>query len=307
MSHIGLAGLLYEWNDLTEAAHHFEEGMAQAASWGHLETLKGSYFGLARLRFAQGLTGEAVELLSEAEALARHSDAPRSVAWVHAMQARMSLAQGNTAGALHWAQTSPLRPERESIRLFTGEHTTLARLMTARGRYDEALDLLARLLQIATEEQWRGLMIEILVLEALAHQASGSLRAAFSPLRKALSLAAPEGYLRTFLDEGAALEELLGRASSYRPMPVYLDAVLSAFRAGSGDSPVRAAGGSSVLTRREREILHHVAAGESNQEIAQQLVLTVATVKRHVSNIFDKLGVSSRTQAVARARQRGLL
>jgi LuxR family maltose regulon positive regulatory protein len=307
MSHIGLGSLLYEWNDLVEAARHFEEGMAQAAAWGHLETLKGAYFGLARLRFAQGLTEEAVELLSEAEALARHSDAPRSVAWVHAMQARMSLAHGDVSAARHWAQTSPLRPEREAMRLFTGEHTTLARLMTARGEYDEALALLERLLQIATDERWRGLVIEILVLKALGFHIRGALRAAFSPLRKALSLAAPEGYVRTFLDEGGPLEELLVRASSYPAMPAYLEVVLAAFKSGAGDRAVRAAGGPPVLTPREREVLQHIAAGETNQEIAQQLVLAVATVKRHVSNIFDKFGVSSRTQAVARARQRGLL
>jgi LuxR family maltose regulon positive regulatory protein len=223
------------------------------------------------------------------------------------MQARMSLAQGNILAALHWAETSPLRPDRETMRLFTGEHTTLARLMTVRELYDEAIALLERLLQIASEEQWRGLMIEILVLEALAFHRRGSLRSALSPLRKALSLATQEGYLRTFLDEGAALAELLSRASSYSAMPAYLDVVLSGFEADSAYSSNRAAGGARVLTGREREILRHVAAGESNQEIARALVLTVATVKRHVSNIFDKLDVSSRTQAVARGRQRGLV
>jgi LuxR family maltose regulon positive regulatory protein len=150
-------------------------------------------------------------------------------------------------------------------------------------------------------------MIEILVLEALVFHGRGSLRAALSPLRKALSLAASEGYLRIFLDEGVDLEALLRHVSSFPAMPPYLEVVLTAFRAGSGDTPAGRGAGARVLTGREREVLLHIAAGESNQEIALALVLTVPTVKRHVSNIFDKLEVSSRTQAVARARQRGLL
>jgi LuxR family maltose regulon positive regulatory protein len=309
IAHVGLGGLLYEWNDLPGAALHFEEGMKLAASWGHLETLKGSYFGLARVRFAQGAREEALELLSQAEALARHSNAPRSIAWLHAMQARFSLAQQNVAAAIRWTQTSPLDPEHEPMRLFTGEYTTLARVLTIQGRYEDALALLEGMLRTATTEQWLGLMIELRVLQALALQARGSIRSALLPLRKALALATSEGYVRTFLDEGEALAELLERAASHDEMPAYLDVLLAAFREGSAPDVLsrRESGRRAVLTPREREVLRHVAAGESNQEIAQQLVLTLATVKRHVSNIFDKLGVTSRTQAVARARQRGLL
>jgi LuxR family maltose regulon positive regulatory protein len=113
--------------------------------------------------------------------------------------------------------------------------------------------------------------------------------------------------MRTFLDEGAPLADLLRRASSDSAMPPYLDVVLAAFTDGDRENAIDQLPADSVLTQREREVLRHIAAGESNHEIAQTLVVTLATVKRHVSNIFDKLGVSSRTQAVARARQRGLL
>jgi len=223
------------------------------------------------------------------------------------MQARLNLAQGNVAAAAHWAETSPLDPNREPLRLFTGEYTTLVRLLTVHGKYDESLALIDRLSSTALSERWLGLMIELLVLQALTLQARGSGRAALGPIRKALSLAAPEGFLRTFLDEGPSLATLLGRASSQGFMPPYLDVVLSAFRggliAGDATNPSR----SGVLTQREREVLRHIAVGESNQEIAQRLFLTIATVKRHASNIYLKLGVTSRTQAVARARQRGLL
>jgi LuxR family maltose regulon positive regulatory protein len=307
MAHVGLGGLLHEWNDLSAAAYHFEEGMKRAALWGHLETLKGSYFGLARVKFATGAGNEALELLDQAEALARHSNAPRSVLWIRAMQARMNLAMGNSAAAIHWLQTSPLHPEHEPMRLFTGEYTTLVRIHTAQGEYDDALAILHELLQVATREHWMGLIIELLILQALVYQARGTVRSAFLPLRKALSLAAPEGYIRTFLDEGAPLAELLTRAASDSAMPSYLDVVLAAFKEGSAGRVAGLLSGAAGLTQREREILHHVAAGESNGEIAERLIVSLATVKRHISNIFDKLDVTSRTQAVARARQRGLL
>jgi LuxR family maltose regulon positive regulatory protein len=102
MSHVGLGSVLYEWNQLEDAARQFEEGSRQALRWGHLETLKGAYFGLARVRYAQGAAGDAFELLDEAEVLARHSNAPRSIVWVHAMQARLHVMQGNIASAIHW-------------------------------------------------------------------------------------------------------------------------------------------------------------------------------------------------------------
>jgi LuxR family maltose regulon positive regulatory protein len=150
-------------------------------------------------------------------------------------------------------------------------------------------------------------MIELRVLQGLAFQARGSLRSALLPLRKALALAAPEGYLRIFLDEGSALADLLARASSHTEMPPYLDVVLAAFKNVAPESTGASHVAGTALTPREREVLRHIAAGESNQEIAQHLVLTLATVKRHASNIFYKLGVTSRTQAVASARHKGLL
>jgi LuxR family maltose regulon positive regulatory protein len=306
MSHVGLGSVLYEWNDLEGAAIHFEEGTRQAVRWGHLETLKGAHFGLARVRFAQGAADEAFELLDEAEVLARHSNAPRSIVWVHAMQARLHLMRGNIAAAEHWYETSGLRPDRYPLRLYTGEYTTLVRLLTMQGEYDQARALIEELFHTAIGERWMGLTIELLVLRALLLHARGTFRAAVPSLRKALSLAAPETYLRTFLDEGPALDALLERATSQDGMPPYLDVVLTAF-----DAEVSAHGGRSssagILTLREREVLRHIAAGESNHEIAEQLVLSLATVKRHVSNIFDKLQVSSRTQAAARARDMRLL
>lgn len=306
MSHVGLGSVLYEWNDLEGAAAQFEEGTRQAMRWGHLETLKGAYFGLARVRTAQGAVDEAFELLGEAEVLARHSNAPRSIVWVHAMQARLHLMRGNVAEAAHWYETSGLQPDRYPLRLYTGEYTTLVRLLTVQGRYDVALALIEDLFHTALVERWMGLTIELLVLRALLLHARGTFRAAVPALRKALSMAEPEMYLRTFLDEGFPLASLLERAASQSAMPPYLEVVRAAFDSAgpphAGNVPAV-----GMLTTREREVLRRIAAGDSNGEIAQQLVLSLATVKRHVSNIFGKLEVSSRTQAAARAREMRLV
>lgn len=306
MSHVGLGSVLYEWNQLDDAARQFEEGTRQAMRWGHLETLKGAYFGLARVRFAQGATGDAFELLDEAEVLARHSNAPRSIVWVHAMQARLQVMQGNIAAAAHWYETSGLQPDLYPLRLYTGEYTTIVRLLAAQGQHDAALTLLEDLFQTAVHEHWTGLTIELLVLRGVILHVRGTFRSALPSLRKALSLAAPETYLRTFLDEGPAVAALLERAASQGGMPGYLNAVRDAFRFETSASGERAPT-SGVLTMREREVLQHIAAGESNNEIAEQLILSLGTVKRHVSNIFDKLQVSSRTQAMVKARQMRLL
>jgi LuxR family maltose regulon positive regulatory protein len=306
MAHVGLGALLYEWNDLQAAATYFDGGMTRATRWGHLETLKGAYFGLACIRYAEGATAEAFELLREAEDVAGHSNAPRSIVWVHAMQARFALRSGDLAQAERWAQMSPLRVEHDPFHMFTGEYATLVRLYLAQHRHDDALGLLNSLFEVATAQHRVGFTIELLILQGMAHGERGAMRSALLSFRKALSLAAPEGYLRTFLDEGPAVADLLQRARLDSTMPPYLHVVLEAFKqdeAHTVPSEIRGA----MLTRRELEVLRHIAAGESNAEIAALLVLSLATVKRHVSNIFDKLGVSSRTLAVARARQRGVL
>jgi LuxR family transcriptional regulator, maltose regulon positive regulatory protein len=306
MAHVGLGSLHYEWNDLEAASRHFEEGVRRATRWGHLETLKGAYFGLARIRFVEGAVDDAFELLREAEDVAQHSNAPRSVAWVHAMQARLYLAHGDIPNAARWAQLSPLHADRDPMHAFTGEYATLVRLQLAQRKFDDALTLLTRLFDVAASQHRVGLSIELLVLQALARSATGDSRAALLALRKAISLAAPEGYLRTFLDEGPGVHAILRRGVLDNTMPPYLHLVLEAFNVPQIDEAPSAVQG-AALSRRELEILHHIAAGESNGEIAEGLGLSLATVKRHVSNIFGKIGVGSRTQAVARARQRGLL
>jgi LuxR family maltose regulon positive regulatory protein len=156
-----------------------------------------------------------------------------------------------------------------------------------------------------------GAVIEILGLQAMLHRALGDIPAGLLHLERALTLAAPEGYVRTFVDEGAPMRDLLRHATAAGIGGAYAQRLLVAFEghAGLASASPRAAvvGLAEPLTAREVEILRLVAAGMKNHAIADHLVISVATVKRHIANTYGKLAVDHRAAAVARARDLHLL
>jgi len=196
------------------------------------------------------------------------------------------------------------------------EYLALAHILLAEQRVDEALGLLSRL-QGAMEATGRqGHLIEVLVLQAAAWQMQADTPSALAVLERALSLAQPEGYVRVFLDEGEPIETLLRLAVARwdkDDVGAYARKLLAAFYAHGAERPVspaatvRAETLIEPISERELEVLHLMAAGWSNQEIADKLVISVRTVKKHVENIHGKLGVSNRTQAAVRARELKLL
>jgi LuxR family maltose regulon positive regulatory protein len=212
------------------------------------------------------------------------------------------------------------------------EHITLARVLIARSKSDlqdgaihEAMSLLERLLHAAGEGGRLGSVIEILVLQALAHEALGNVTPALAPLARALALAEPEGYVRIFVDEGTSVAELLRRTTSQAEtlhMRRYIRRLLAAFEEQEDvhsfgfaqDKPstrsrpsVNAEHVVEPLSERELEVLRLIAQGLSNREISKRLFRALSTIKGHNRMIFDKLQVKSRTEAVARARALGLV
>jgi LuxR family maltose regulon positive regulatory protein len=323
--YVSLGGLFYEQNDLAAAAHYLEEGIKLGEQGADLAILVIGYLTLARLKLAQVDPEGALKLTRQAEQLAQRYNSPYWVAQAAAAQARLWIAQGQSEEANRWAQAQKLDEADKLDYLGEVETITLARLLVAQGKLDQAVVLLGRLLE-ATEAGGRmGRVIEILALQALAYQAQGKADQAISILEQALALAEPEGYVRLFLDEGTSMIELLAAVRDRHPSghrrsavnQAYIDGLLAAYRKDQEKSlhhlpPV---GGSALspqpliepLSERELEILRLIATGRSNGEIAEALFVTVGTIKWHLNNIYGKLDVRSRTQAVARARELDLI
>jgi len=189
----------------------------------------------------------------------------------------------------------------------------LARILIAQGRLDEAARLLERLLKVAEAGGRISKEIEILILQALTHQAGGEADRALSALERALILAEPEGFIRIFVDEGPPVAHLLYEAAARGTAPDYVHQLLDAFSTAeaeqTGPTKTRVPKPQLVdpLSEREIEVLQLIAEGLTNREIASRLFLALNTVKVHTSNIYGKLGVNNRTKAVARARALGII
>jgi LuxR family transcriptional regulator, maltose regulon positive regulatory protein len=235
---------------------------------------------------------------------------------VAARRARLLLAQGEVSAAARWAATRGLGVEDEPSYLREHEYLVQARVLLAEGKPEEARLLLERLLVAAEAGGRTGSEMEILALQALALWAENRKELAVNTLTQALALAEPEDYVRTFVDEGAAMGGLLsavlrarqrGHLDAASRVPARYLAMLLAAVAKEVRTPPAGEQLTELLSERELEVLAHIAAGESNQEIAGTLFVSTSTVKTHINNLYRKLNVSSRTQAVARAREMGIL
>jgi LuxR family maltose regulon positive regulatory protein len=332
--YFGLGDLLREWNDLDAAADLLLQGrtIVLEALATQAETLALGYIALARLQQAQGDGRDAMATLDEFEQVARQRHVvPEMLARGGAARAQLALVQEDLPTAVWWADTSGLQVDDDLSYVCEHEYLTLARVRIAQGRNDparsflrDALQLLARLLDAAEHGGRADSVIEILVLQALACHAQGDLSAALAVLDRALTLAAPEGYVRVFVDEGAPMAALLAQGLGVREwgmgaskhdhgVRAYGQHLLAVYEAAGIEPPVTSHVPTSeppaltldgeVLTARELEVLRLLVAGRSNQAMAEELVVAVGTVKRHVSNIMSNLRVQSRLEAVARARE----
>jgi LuxR family transcriptional regulator, maltose regulon positive regulatory protein len=321
MAHVGLAEVLYERGELAAAHEHAAQGVALCRHLTYTQPLATGYAMLAQIRWAHGDAAGALDAIGQAE---RVKLSPQMVALhnpVPAWRARLLLTSGEVAAAARWVGERGLGAGDEPAYPREREYLALARVLLAEHAPGRALGLLDRLHAQAAAQQRTGSLIEVGALRALALADGGDLAAASASLAEALALAAPEGYVRVFADEGAPMARLLGRLAAAQrtgrvvfPAPVpqrYLDRLVRAFQPAAAAPPATRdtgrAGLAESLSGRELEVLRLLAAGRSNQQIADELVVTLATVKKHVGNVLGKLAAANRTQAVARARVLGLL
>ncbi|MCI0832315.1 MAG: helix-turn-helix transcriptional regulator [Chloroflexi bacterium] len=315
--YVGMSELHLEQGDLEAATQHLLKSEELGEQAAHDAYQYRSRVAKARLKEAQGDLNGALDLLDQAERVYTGGVIP-DLRPVAALKTRVRVRQGRLTEALGWAREQGLSVDDDLSYLGEFEHITLARVLIARYKSDgeersihEAMRLLEHLLKAAEEGGRTGSVIEILVLQALAHEAQGDIAPALVLLERALTLAEPEGYVRIFVDEGDPMRNLLRHATARGIASSYTQRLLSAFDepAQSVSALVKAAAAelAEPLTGREVEILRLIAAGMRNQEIADQLFISLPTVKRHVANAYGKLGVSHRTEAVARANELNLL
>jgi LuxR family maltose regulon positive regulatory protein len=318
----GLADVLREWNELDQAAHLLEQGMELVEGGltveGHVLML--GYITLARLHMARGEYAQALAALDTFTHLAgaRHL-APSLIVRASAWRAHMELMQGNLPAARCWAEQCGLKVSDDDLSYQRERaYLTLLRIGIVEGRENPSASCLQELshrlerrLRDAEAKARRSSVLELLLLQVLVCVAQRERNAAFSALSRALSLAEPQGYVRIFVDEGTPVRDLLRQSLVRGITPHYAATLLAAFRGPAGEDTARFPSHPDLLiepfTKREQEVLQLLAEGASNREIAQRLIVSVGTVKKYVYNICGKLGVQSRTQALARARALQLL
>ncbi len=304
----GLARLSYEWDRLDDAEQNIRQCMEQSRIWGDVGQQAYAWAMQARLEQARHDPEKAQEAMREAERLiGEHPHSPHWSIQVRAELARVSLAQGNLESLSQRVQKRGLKVKDEIPYQRESEYVLLLRVLVARDDHEAAIVLSNRLLQKAETTGQTGLMINALILQALALQGKKATGQALAALEKAFALARPEGYVRSFLDEGEAMTRLLCQAQAHQVGSGYAAVLLSKIGKIPGVLQPSMQLLAEPLTVREVEVLKLIKAGCSNQDIAGQLVISLATVKRHISNIYTKLGVESRTQAVAIGKELKIL
>jgi LuxR family maltose regulon positive regulatory protein len=321
LAYQGLSRLHYEWNDLDAAERYARLGIEYGQRGGLTGLEINSQSVLAFTLQAQHDQGGADQVMGHIVAMTEERHHPVHTAQAAAWAARLRLRQGLTDQAIRWAEARNL-PIEDPALPYTREveYLTLVRVLIVQKHFSAALELLGRLLQAASTDQRTGSLIQILMLQALAFKNQGNHSEAMDAFEHALTLAAPEGYLRTFLDEAEPMRLLLVDLQSWirqkngavlddasLRLLAYAYRLLAAF---SQPAPLASQAPVTLLeplSERELEVLRLISEGLTNQEIAAILVVATSTVKSHINHLYGKLGTTRRTQAIAIARDLGLL
>ncbi len=298
-AYFGLARIFYEWNDMAAAQEYGQQSVHLAQQIEGIDSAVAGEIFLACLKLAQGDVADAAAMLAEVNQSVRRHNFVNQIPEVAAAQVLTLLFQGNLAAAAHLAQTHELPVSR-------------ARVHLAQGDPSKALAVLEPVRQEVEAKEWQDERLKIMVLQAVAHQAHGEKGKAIQLLGDALALAEPGGFIRTFVDEGPPMAQLLSEAAAYGIMPDYTGKLLAVFGTEAQKhenksylSPAQPL--IEPLSQRELEVLQLIAQGLSNREIGERLFLALDTVKGHNRRIYGKLQVQRRTEAVAKARSLNIL
>lgn len=321
-----LCDIYREWNELENAKANLNEALTLIRQTGRESYVNFIRENLQNIALTLDLCDDSVQadaLIEKAVRRVRGYGNEITARELEALQAFLVMRRGGDRSVVsRWAEMSGLSANDEPAFLEEFRQFTFARWLIISGKAKEALPLLSRLITAAEKLSRGRAVIEMLVLQALAQKTLDNEPEALKSLEKALTLAQPESYVRTFVDEGEPLSELLlellkqkGKGwESEKPELLQYVVKLKEVFGPSGPVPTlktTVTPGSEPLpwwyvedplSERELEVLQHVARGLSNQEIAEKLFLSAGTVKRHMSNIYQKLDVHSRTQALERAR-----
>ena len=296
--YVPLGVLFYEINDLESARRHLSTGITLCQQLGMVYyTLMGQR-SLAKLQHVSGAREAAWDTLTAARQLAEKSENPRRWRLIDAAAAELQLREGNVAAAARTLDKATISAESPS----EFERLICARLLMAQNQPRSAERILNALETAAIKEERNGSLITVYVLQALCKRASGNRAAALDRLEQALSLAASPGYRRVFLDEGPAVAVLLPQLRHVAP--AFVIELLQTFPHPSAPTPD---GLTEPVSKTQREVLRLLDFGLTNQEIADKLGISIGTAKWHLHQIFRKLQARNRTEAVTKARERGLL
>lgn len=318
--YVGMSELCREHNDLHLAAQHLLRSKEMGEHTQLPQNPSRWHVTMARILEAQGDLEGALDLLYEAERL-YVSDFFPNVRPVAALITRVWVARGRLIEALDWVREKGLSAQDDLSYLREFEHITLARVLIAQYKSDraesailEAMELLERLLHSAEEGKRTGSMIEILIVQALAHHLKGNIPAALVPLERALTLAEPEGYVRIFVDEGKSMMILLEAALKQGIATNYVHYLLTAFGKAEDIKPAKEVVNDPLnkaqsetqiepLSERERDVLRLLRTELSGPDIARELMVSLNTLRTHTKNIYDKLRVNNRRAAVRRSEE----
>ena len=305
--HVGLTDVLVERNDVEAAAQHLRASRELGEHAGLPQYPYRWRVAAARLHCAEGDPAAALALLDEAERV-YNTDFSPSVQPIPALRARIQVRAGDISAAMRWAIERGLTAADELSYVREFEHITLARILLARREgpaVTDALDLIHRLLVAADDGRRGRSALELRVLAALAHNTAGDRPSAVSMLEEALVRAEPEGYVRVFADEGPAMLALLHAVSTRGEGGRHARRVLAAVSTKTGVVPARP-DLVEELSDRERDVLRLLRSELSGPDIARELMVSLNTMRTHTRNIYTKLGVSNRREAVRRAGELGL-